>query len=54
MVTCSSPPIRKINTELIMAEWDNLFRIFASLVLKTTSQDIIVHKLCSYPRRCTL
>ena len=44
-------PIRKINTELIVAEWDNLLRIFASLALKTTSQHIIVRKLSSYARR---
>lgn len=44
-------PIRKINTELIVAEWDNLLRIFASLALKTTSQEIIVRKLSSYARR---
>lgn len=28
--------------ELIISEWDNLQRIFASLALKTTSQSIIV------------
>ncbi len=44
-------PIRKINTALIVAEWDNLLRIFASLALKTTSQQIIVRKLSSYARR---
>ncbi|MBA3471138.1 MAG: Tn3 family transposase [Herpetosiphonaceae bacterium] len=44
-------PIRKINTELIIAEWDNLLRIFASLALKTTSQQIIVRKLNAYARR---
>ncbi|GAA5530783.1 Tn3 family transposase [Herpetosiphon gulosus] len=44
-------PVRKINTALIRAEWDNLLRIFASLALKTTSQHIIVRKLSSYARR---
>ena len=44
-------PIRKIDTELIVAEWDNLLRIFASLALKTTSQQIIVRKLSAYARR---
>jgi TnpA family transposase len=44
-------PIRKLNTELIVAEWDNLLRIFASLALKTTTQSIIVRKLNAYARR---
>lgn len=44
-------PIRKLKTELIIAEWDNLRRIFASLALKTTSQSIIVRKLNAYARR---
>jgi TnpA family transposase len=44
-------PIRKLKTELIMAEWDNLRRIFASLALKTTTQSIIVRKLNAYARR---
>lgn len=44
-------PIRKLKTELISAEWDNLRRIFASLALKTTSQSIIVRKLNAYARR---
>lgn len=44
-------PIRKLKTELIVAEWDNLRRIFASLALKTTTQSIIVRKLNAYTRR---
>jgi len=44
-------PIRKLNTDLIIAEWDNLQRIFVSLALKTTTQSIIVRKLSSYARR---
>jgi len=44
-------PIRKLNTELIVEEWDNLQRIFVSLALKTTTQSIIVHKLNSYARK---
>lgn len=44
-------PIRKLKTELIIAEWDNLRRIFASLALKTTTQSIIVRKLNAYARR---
>jgi hypothetical protein len=44
-------PIRKLNTELIIAEWSNLLRIFVSLALKTTTQSIIVRTLNSYARR---
>lgn len=44
-------PIRKLKTELIFEEWDNLRRIFASLALKTTTQSIIVRKLNAYARR---
>ncbi|MDQ6661460.1 MAG: Tn3 family transposase, partial [Chloroflexota bacterium] len=44
-------PIRKLNTELIMAEWDNLMRIFVSLALKRTTQSIIVGKLNAYTRK---
>jgi len=44
-------PIRKLNTALIVAEWDNLLRIFVSLALKTTTQSIIVGKLNAYARK---
>jgi len=44
-------PIRKLNTELIVEEWENLQRIFVSLALKTTTQSLIVHKLNSYTRK---
>jgi TnpA family transposase len=44
-------PIRKLNTDLIIAEWDNLQRIFVSLALKTTTQSIIVGKLSAYVRK---
>jgi len=44
-------PIRKLNTDLIVEEWENLLRIFDSLALKTTTQSIIVHKLNSYARK---
>jgi TnpA family transposase len=44
-------PIRKLNTDLIVEEWENLQRIFVSLALKTTTQSIIVHKLNSYERK---
>ncbi|MED1405515.1 Tn3 family transposase [Bacillus mycoides] len=44
-------PLRKINTELIMKEWDNIKRIMLSLALKTTTQNVIVRKLSSYARK---
>ena len=44
-------PIRKLNTDLIVEEWDNLQRIFVSLALKTTTQSIIVGKLNAYTRK---
>lgn len=44
-------PLRKINTELIMKEWDNIKRIILSLALKTTTQNVIVRKLSSYARK---
>ena len=44
-------PARKLNPELIISEWDNLLRIFASLAQKTTTQSIIVRKLSAYERR---
>lgn len=44
-------PIRKINTKLILSEWDNIQRIMVSLALKTTTQSIIVSKLSAYARK---
>ena len=44
-------PIRKVQRELIVSEWDNMLRIFLSLALKTTTQSIIVGKLSSYARK---
>ena len=44
-------PIRKINTDLIAAEWENIQRIMVSLALKTTTQSIIVGKLSAYARK---
>ena len=44
-------PIRKLNTHLIVEEWDNLQRIFVSLARKTTTQSIIVGKLNAYARK---
>ena len=44
-------PIRKINTALIIEEWDNIQRILVSLALKTVTQSIIVGKLSAYARK---
>jgi TnpA family transposase len=44
-------PVRKIQTDLIVEEWDNLQRIFVSLARKTTTQSIIVGKLSTYARK---
>lgn len=44
-------PIRKINTELIISEWENIQRIILSLSQKATTQSIIVGKLSTYARK---
>ncbi len=44
-------PIRKIDTDLIIDEWDNIQRINVSLALKTTTQSIIIGKLSTYARK---
>jgi len=44
-------PIRKINENLVVSEWDNIQRIILSLALKTTTQHIIVGKLSAYTRK---
>jgi hypothetical protein len=44
-------PVRKINTGLIIEDWDNIQRIMVSLALKTTTQSIIVSKLSTYARK---
>jgi TnpA family transposase len=44
-------PIRKINTQLILDEWDNILRILLSLALKSTTQSVIVSKLSAFPRK---
>ncbi len=41
-------PVRKINTGLIISEWENIQRIIVSLAQKTTTRGIISGKLCSY------
>ena len=44
-------PIRRINTELIVEEWDNIQRIMVSLAVKETTQSIIVGTLSAYARK---
>jgi TnpA family transposase len=44
-------PIRKLNENLIIEEWENIQRIIVSLSLKTTTQSIITGKLSSYARK---
>src|SRR5699024_3794439 len=44
-------PVRKINTDLIIEEWENIQRIVLSLALNTTTQSIIVGKLSAYARK---
>ena len=44
-------PVRKINKELIVDEWENIKRIMVSLALKTTTQNVIVRKLSSHLRK---
>ena len=44
-------PVRKINTNLITEEWENIQRIILSLALKTTTQSIIIGKLSAYARK---
>lgn len=44
-------PIRRIKTEIIKEEWENIQKIIASLALKSTTQSTIIRKLNSYKRR---
>ena len=44
-------PARKVKSELILSEEDNIQRILVSLARKTTTQSIIVSKLSSYARK---
>jgi TnpA family transposase len=44
-------PLRKLNSRLIVEEWDQMQRIFVSLARKTTTQSIIVGKLSAYARK---
>ncbi len=47
-------PSARVNTELIISEWDNILRILASLALKNTTQHQIVKKLSSYSANTTM
>jgi TnpA family transposase len=44
-------PIRRAREGLIVSEWPNIERILLSLVLKTTTQSVIVGKLSAYRRK---
>ncbi len=44
-------PVRKINKQLIIENWDWIQRIMVSLALKQTTQNIITSKLSSYARQ---
>jgi TnpA family transposase len=44
-------PVRKLNPQLVIEEWENMQRILVSLALKTTTQSIIVGKLSAYARK---
>jgi TnpA family transposase len=44
-------PVRKLNPELVVEEWDNIQRIMVSLAMKTTTQHIIVSKLSAFARK---
>ena len=47
-------PSKQVDKILIIKEWDNALRIFASLALKKTTQSQIVRKLSSYKKNPTL
>jgi len=44
-------PVRKLNPNLIIEEWENIQRIMVSLALKTTTQSTIVRKLSAFARK---
>ncbi len=41
-------PSSKVNSDLIIKEWDNILRILASLAMKETTQAVVIKKLASY------
>ena len=43
-------PVRKLSEGLMVSEWPNVERIFLSLLLKSTTQSIIISKLSAYQR----
>jgi len=44
-------PSYKINKKLIVDEWPNMQPVMAALMMKETSQSVVVKKLCSYENR---
>lgn len=44
-------PVRKINAQLIVEEWEQIKKIMLSLATKSTTQSIIIGKLSAYERR---
>jgi TnpA family transposase len=44
-------PVRRLNPNLIIEEWENIQRIMVSLALKTTTQSTIVRKLSAFARK---
>jgi TnpA family transposase len=44
-------PVRKLNTALIISQWDEILRILVSLARKTTTQSILISKLSAAKRR---
>ncbi len=48
---CLLKPVRKINEDLIVEEWENFQRILVSLDRKTTTQGVIIGKLSSHTHK---
>ena len=46
----SIQPVRKINTQLIIDEWEQIKKIMLSLATKSTTQSIIIGKLSAHER----
>ena len=47
---CIIKPFHKINKKLIISEWSNIQPIFAALMMKETTQNVVVKKLCCYKK----
>lgn len=43
-------PVRKLTEKLMISEWPNVERILLSLLLKSTTQSVIISKLSAYQR----